>query len=105
MKLGFKSTAISDVGLHRDGNEDSALISPVLVAVADGMGGHAAGEVASKIAIESLNQSEKILDIKTFVTDLPTGDGSIVSLPAQVLLPPIPLYLRRPDALTIAERL
>ena len=59
----------------------------------------------AKIAIESLNQSEKILDVKTFVTDSPTGDGSIVSLPAQVLLPAIPLYLRRPDALTIAERL
>jgi hypothetical protein len=27
-----------------------------------------------------------------------------VALPSQVLLPPIPLYLRRPDALTLAER-
>ena len=61
MSLGFKSTVISDVGLQRDGNEDSALISPLLVAVADGMGGHAAGEVASKIAIDSLAGLSKVL--------------------------------------------
>ena len=54
MGLSFKAIALSDRGLIRDGNEDSALISATLIAVADGMGGHAAGEVASKLAIQTL---------------------------------------------------
>jgi PPM family protein phosphatase len=44
----------SDTGLQRDGNEDSAYAGARLLAVADGMGGHAAGEVASAAVIEAL---------------------------------------------------
>src|SRR6201989_3500120 len=44
----------SDVGLLREGNEDSAYAGPRLLAVADGMGGHAAGEVASSLTISSM---------------------------------------------------
>lgn len=46
----------TDVGLVRDHNEDSLIVSPPLFAVADGMGGHEAGEVASEIAINTLAQ-------------------------------------------------
>ena len=53
----FATSARSAVGLVRSGNEDSALASAHLIAVADGMGGHAAGEVASKIAITTLADS------------------------------------------------
>ena len=44
----------SDPGLRREGNEDSAYAGPRLLAVADGIGGHAAGEVASALTIASM---------------------------------------------------
>jgi PPM family protein phosphatase len=54
MTLVLRYAVRSDVGLLREGNEDSAYAGPSLLAVADGMGGHAAGEVASSLTIASM---------------------------------------------------
>ena len=45
---------LSDIGRVRTHNEDSVLAQPPLFVVADGLGGHEAGEVASSIAVETL---------------------------------------------------
>lgn len=47
----------TDVGCVREHNEDSLAVAPPLYVVCDGMGGHAAGEVASEIAVDVIAQS------------------------------------------------
>ena len=54
MTLVLRYIARSDQGLVRANNEDSAYAGPRLLALADGMGGHAAGEVASSLVINAL---------------------------------------------------
>ena len=54
--LRVSSAVATDPGLRRDSNEDSYCVRPDLglYMVADGMGGHAAGEVASRMAVETI---------------------------------------------------
>lgn len=54
MTLVLRYAARSDVGLVRSNNEDSVYAGARLLALADGMGGHAAGEVASQLVIAAL---------------------------------------------------
>jgi serine/threonine protein phosphatase PrpC len=58
VKLGAKT----DVGLVRQGNEDSYLVDDPLFVVADGMGGHVAGDVASSTAVDVISGEARSAD-------------------------------------------
>ncbi len=64
--IALRHGSASDTGVVRTINQDCSLVEEPLFAVADGMGGHAAGEVASQVAVEALRRNAE-----------PTADGLV----------------------------
>lgn len=56
--FSLRTAAHSEIGLVRSNNQDSAYTSPSLIVVADGMGGAAAGDLASSVAIRELQAAD-----------------------------------------------
>lgn len=66
--LALRAGAASEVGCVREVNEDCVGVGERVFVVADGMGGHAAGEVASGLAVECLKQlGERVGDVRAAV--------------------------------------
>ncbi|KPM52943.1 serine/threonine protein phosphatase [Frankia sp. CcI49] len=70
MSLRLHFAVRSDIGHVREGNEDSAYAGVRLLAVADGMGGHAAGEVASSTVISRLAELDGYVEPASLLEEL-----------------------------------
>ena len=85
VRLKIVSAGLTDVGKKRDHNEDSFLIDEdlKLFVVADGMGGHAGGGTASRIAVETIDRELRqvrttqgsTLDVRTALQDSPVPEA------------------------------
>lgn len=71
MALALRYVAHSEIGLVRKNNQDSAYVSPTMLMVADGMGGAAAGDLASAVAVHQLALAD---------AELPTGEAMLPAL-------------------------
>ena len=82
MSIALRYAARSDVGLVRSNNQDSGYAGSHLLVVADGMGGHAGGDVASSVAIGRLAQ----LDSETPASDIvATLEESVLEANQEIL--------------------
>ena len=73
--MNFRIGAKTDVGRRREVNEDSFLVHEPLFVVADGMGGHVAGDVASSTAVDTIKEQSPLASAE----DLNTLAGLVVT--------------------------
>jgi serine/threonine protein phosphatase PrpC len=75
------AAALSDRGLHRKRNEDSYVVLDEVVAIADGMGAHARGDIASKLAVDALTEAFRSNSVTLHPSrpDLPARGSELVT--------------------------
>lgn len=74
----------TEIGNVREHNEDSLTVLPPLFAVADGMGGHEAGEVASEITINTLNDlAPQSADAEALARAVVAANLNVIKAPTQ----------------------
>ena len=72
-----RHAARTDVGRTRDHNEDRVLVRPPLYVVADGLGGHSAGEVAAQMLVDGLARLDAAATGSDLVAAIETADREI----------------------------
>jgi len=79
-----ETAGLTDPGLTRTGNEDALLIEPPLYAVADGMGGHRAGEIASREALTALlANAPREIDAKALARAVRAANRAVIASAAK----------------------
>lgn len=86
MSLQLRYVAHSEIGLVRKNNQDSGYASPTMLVVADGMGGAAAGDLASAVAISEVQAADAELRLSALAaeqeaTAAAAGDPAVDSVP------------------------
>lgn len=70
MTLSLSAAVLSDIGPHRSGNEDAAFVAPFAAAVADGVGGGPAGDIAAAVLIHQVASSSRAVESEARVRSL-----------------------------------